>query len=65
MIIKIEDISFENKGAELMLMAIIAQLKEKYGNELKIVVDSFAGTRLQKAKYNLFREIVLQRFKIK
>ncbi len=65
MIVKIEDIGFNNKGAALMLYAILDKLKEKYGKELIIVVDDMVGNRLQKANLNLFQEASFQRFKIK
>ncbi len=65
MIVKIEDVGFNNKGAALMLLAVLDKLKEKYGKDLIIVVDEVVGSPIEKAKLNLYQEAFFQRFKIK
>ncbi len=64
MIIKIEDAGFVNKGATLMLYAIIDKLRDLYGKELTCVVDDHIGSRLDKASLNLYQEGVFQRFRL-
>lgn len=64
MIIKIEDAGFVNKGATLMLFAIIDKLKNLYGSDLICVVDDEIGNRFEKASLNLYQEGDFQRFRI-
>src|SRR5690554_1360542 len=65
MIVKIEDVGFNNKGAALMLYAIVAQLKQHYGENVKIVVENYLNDFQQFASLDLYKEASFQRYKIK
>lgn len=65
MIVKIEDVGFNNKGAALMLYAIVAQLKQQYGENVKIVVENYLNDFQQFASLDLYKEASFQRYKIK
>lgn len=65
MIVKIEDVGFKNKGAALMLYAIIAQLKQHYGENVKIVTENYFNDFQQFASLDLYKEASFQRYKIK
>lgn len=57
MIVKIEDVGFNNKGAALMLYAIVKELKKQYeGQSITIVVSNYLGDFEQFASLNLYRE---------
>src|SRR5690554_6180975 len=65
MIVKIEDVGFNIKGAALMLYAIIAQLKQHYGENVKTVTENYFNDFQQFASLDLYKEASFQRYKIK
>lgn len=56
MLIEIRGIGFPNKGAELMLIAVMEQVKTKYPHA-EFVVEMDANFYLTRAKYGLYQKI--------
>ena len=63
MIIEIRKVGFINKGAELMLLAIIDKLRSRYPN-IKIVMQPSYGDYLNRAKLGLYQKIHFRRYGI-
>lgn len=57
MIIEIRGTNFTNKGAELMLHAIINELLTNYKDNLKLVVDSATGSYIDRALLGLYQKV--------
>lgn len=54
--IEIWGVGFSNKGAELMLSAIIRTLS-RFSEDINFVIGNAYGTYLQKAKYGLYQKV--------
>ena len=61
MVIEIRKVGFINKGAELMLLAILDKLKKRYPNA-KFVMYPGKDDYVNRAKLGLYQKFIFRKF---